>query len=169
MTVLSAFAADRDTAPRLAALRHEYRFSSVIHGDARLENILLIEPAAGLGVKEIRLVDWELASIGDPAWDIAAVIQHYAVAHLWSEPPGRPPVLPYRALDAFWSAYEAARGQAPQDERRRAMSLAGARLIQSAYEHSVAGYPASAYVDRIGRLAHLLLTRPDTPADEPWP
>jgi hypothetical protein len=33
----------------------------------------------------------------------------------------------------------------------------------------VAGETARAQVDRIGRLAHLLLTRRDSPRDEPWP
>jgi hypothetical protein len=49
------------------------------------------------------------------------------------------------------------------------MWLTGARLIQCAYEHSVAGDGALARVDRIGRLAHLLLTQPDSPRDAPWP
>ena len=167
--VLSVFNNDREVAAVLGPLRREYRFSALIHGDARLENILLVEPAANLGVKEIRLVDWELADIGDPAWDIASVLQHYAVRHIWSQDPGIPPVLAHKTFDEFWTAYEAARGGLPPGERRLAVRLTGVRLIQSAYEHSVAGEAALARVDRIGRLAHLLLTRPDSRSDAPWP
>jgi len=167
--VLSVFNNDREVAAVLGPLRREYRFSALIHGDARLENLLLVEPAANLGVKEIRLVDWELADIGDPAWDIASVLQHYAVRHIWSQDPGIPPVLAHKTFDEFWTAYEAARGGLPPGERRLAVRLTGVRLIQSAYEHSVAGEAALARVDRIGRLAHLLLTRPDSRSDAPWP
>ena len=56
-----------------------------------------------------------------------------------------------------------------EDELRRAVRLTGVRLIQRAYEHSVAGEAGLARVDRIGRLAHLLLTQPDSPRDAPWP
>jgi Phosphotransferase enzyme family len=167
--VLSVFNADREAAVVLMSLRRKYRFSTLIHGDARLENFMLVEPAANQGVKELRLVDWELADIGDPAWDIACVLQHYAVRHVWLEKPGTAPVLPHAAFDGFWAAYEAARGPLPPGEGRLAMCFTGARLIQNAYEHSVAGEAAQARVDRIRRLAHLLLTRPDAPRDAPWP
>jgi aminoglycoside phosphotransferase (APT) family kinase protein len=167
--VLSVFNADREVAAVLASLRREYQFSTLIHGDARLENILLVEPTADLRVRELRLVDWELADIGDPAWDIASVFQHYAVSHVWSRNPGIAPVLLYAALDEFWTVYESARGGVPPDERHRAMQLTGVRLIQCAYEHSTAGEAGLARVDRIGRLAHLLLIQPDSPRDAPWP
>ena len=167
--VLSVFNADREVASVLASLRREYRFSTLIHGDARLENILLVEPVAELGVREIRLVDWELADIGDPAWDIASVFQHYAVCHVWAQNPGIAPVLLLAALDGFWTAYVNARGGVPEDELRRAVRLTGVRLIQCAYEHSVAGEAGLARVDRIGRLAHLLLTQPDSVREAPWP
>jgi hypothetical protein len=167
--VLRVFNADPEAAPVLASLRREYRFNTLIHGDARLENFMFVEPAANQSVKELRLVDWELADIGDPAWDIACVLQHYAVRHVWLEEPGIPPVLPYAAFDGFWAAYEAARGPLSPQERRLAMRFTGVRLIQSAYEHAVAGETARAQVDRIGRLAHLLVTRRDSPRHEPWP
>ena len=167
--LIREFNADRETAGVLESLRRNYRFNTLIHGDARLENVMLVEPAANQGVKELRLVDWELADIGDPAWDIACVLQHYAVRHVWLEKPGTAPILTNAAFDGFWAAYEAARGHLPPGERRLAMCFTGARLIQNAYEHSVAGEAAQARVDRIRRLAHLLLTRSDAPRDARWP
>jgi hypothetical protein len=167
--ILSVFNADREVVSVLESLRLDYRFSTLIHGDARLENIMLVEPEAELGVRELRLVDWELADIGDPAWDIASVFQHYAICHIWAQNPGIAPVLLHAALDEFWNAYVEARGGVPVDELRWAMQLTGVRLIQCAYEHSVAGEAGLARVDRIGRLAHLLLTQPGSTRDVLWP
>jgi hypothetical protein len=48
------------------------REARLVHGDARAENFLL---ASGDGPRgdllNVRLVDWELARRGDPAWDVA--------------------------------------------------------------------------------------------------
>src|SRR6185295_15672477 len=42
---------------------------SLIHGDLRLENC-----CSAAGSKRLRIIDWELAGLGDPGWDTGAVI-----------------------------------------------------------------------------------------------
>jgi tRNA A-37 threonylcarbamoyl transferase component Bud32 len=44
-----------------------------MHGDVKWDNVLVGRDAAG--VVRLRLVDWEMAGLGDPTWDIAAVVE----------------------------------------------------------------------------------------------
>src|SRR5579883_1107790 len=64
--------------PMLSSLRPEWRQDSLIHGDMKWENCLVSssEPL------KLRVVDWELADIGDGAWDVATIFKEYLVACL---------------------------------------------------------------------------------------
>ena len=53
---------------RLADSIPEQRYSSIVHGDFRIDNTLLAEDDPGV-VRAI--VDWELSTIGDPVADVA--------------------------------------------------------------------------------------------------
>lgn len=44
--------------------------TSLIHGDLRWTNVLYANP----GAPHVRLVDWELSCLGDPAWDVGSVL-----------------------------------------------------------------------------------------------
>ncbi len=50
----------------------EWSPSCLIHGDLKLEHIL-IHPTATNDVPEMTFVDWELSDIGDPAFDLASL------------------------------------------------------------------------------------------------
>jgi hypothetical protein len=41
----------------------------LVHGDLKLDNVM-----AGPGPGQLRLVDWELAGAGDPAWDLGSAL-----------------------------------------------------------------------------------------------
>jgi thiamine kinase-like enzyme len=123
--------------------------TSFIHGDVKWANCLVL-PGAGKGSAELKLVDWELARLGDPCWDVGGVLSEYLAAWLSSipisgeHPPDRflefarlPLERMQPAACAFWQAYCRERGLPTADVAawlERAMSFAGVRLVQTAFE-----------------------------------
>ena len=129
-------------------LRADWTPDALIHGDVKWDNCLV--SLGEDGREELRLIDWESASSGDPGWDIGSALSHYLSFWLFSipvtgaEPPERFPELAQYPLDAMkpalascWIAYADARGFAPAAaaaELVRAVRFAGARLVQTAFE-----------------------------------
>jgi hypothetical protein len=60
----------------LDEMRDDWRFERLVHGDLRWENCV-IYPRDSSGKLEGRIVDWELADIGDSAWDVGGMLQAY--------------------------------------------------------------------------------------------
>jgi aminoglycoside phosphotransferase (APT) family kinase protein len=157
---LALFENDAATARALGGVRASWRRNVLIHGDARLENFILCRPVNAEAEFEARLVDWELADLGDAAWDCANAMQHYwthwAVLRApWDDLAA--------ALDAFRDAYATARGleaEACSDVFRRATLFTGARLIQTAYEQVAGAGRWSAEAQRTAWLARLLVVEP---------
>ena len=93
---------------------------TLIQGDMKWDNILV--RAAADGTVDLRIVDWELADIGDPLWDMAGVLAGFFSSWLvedghmpWmadpkvpARPPEPIPMEPLRAMmpamAAFWQA-----------------------------------------------------------------
>jgi hypothetical protein len=61
----------------LAAFARRWRCSSIIHGDVKFDNVLVSRA-------RLSLIDWELACIGDPAWDLAGVVDGLLLPQLIS-------------------------------------------------------------------------------------
>ena len=133
-----------DLSRHLDRLRRQWQPSTVVHNDIKSDNILVLD---GDGPAEVRLVDWELVSFGDPAWDVAGMLQDFILFWIQTMPyaaAGVPPAamaasakykLPelHPAMRAFWSGYRGAVG--PEAELlTRAVAFSAARMIQSAYE-----------------------------------
>ena len=137
-------------AATLAAARARWAPLAIVHGDARLDNWLLDD------VGGATLIDWETAGRGDPAWDVAAVLQDVitlsGAERLADVPAARPA--------AFLDAYAEASGD---DVRDRLAGLLCARLLQRAVQ-SAAWDPAGTVPEarRHARLAADLAGR--TPA-----
>ncbi|MFC7504932.1 phosphotransferase family protein [Nocardioides sp. CPCC 206347] len=55
---------------QLTATVPEQRFTSVVHGDYRIDNTLLASDSAAAG-SVAAIIDWELSTIGDPIADVA--------------------------------------------------------------------------------------------------
>ncbi len=131
---------------RLDELRQGWRVETLIHQDAKWENCLVG------GDERLHLVDWELAVAGDPHWDLGTAIGQYLGAWLSSipvvagEPPERFPALARFPLDAMKGALRAlceayagasdGRPALAEEPLQRAVSYAGARLLQDAFEGS---------------------------------
>ncbi len=120
----------------------------LVHGDLKWENCVVFSQGRG---KNLRLVDWELASAGDPGWDVGSIFADYLSHWVFSMPvsgdadPGDfvklaqwPLDKMQPAMNAFWQAYARELGLAKaerQDRLVRSVSYAGGRLVQTAFEH----------------------------------
>ena len=135
----------------LDALGAEWRFDSLIHGDLKWDNVLVF-PASGER-RDFRVVDWEMADFGDPAWDVGAILQSFLIVWILSMPiaSGLPPeryvgmashpIEPMRpVMRAFLDAYAATRGLSESERKpsvARSLRFAAARLVWTAAEQRV--------------------------------
>jgi len=138
-------------AERLDRVRGQWRAETVIHGDIKSDNVLAWrsreQPAW-----EIRIVDWEMVQLGDPAWDLAGALQDFVDCWVSSMPlandmtldervaQARCPLhLVHAAIRSMWHGYQAATALASpeaDDLLHRAMQYSAARIIQTVYETS---------------------------------
>ncbi len=69
---------------RLAASVPEQGLAAIVHGDYRLDNVML-DPATG---KVAAVLDWELTTLGDPLADVGLLLVY------WTQPEDKVQVLP---------------------------------------------------------------------------
>jgi aminoglycoside phosphotransferase (APT) family kinase protein len=168
----------------LDELRRGWQTEALIHNDVKWTNCVVFAPAGSQRVTRLKLVDWELAQLGDPAWDVGSVFSSYLSAWLASipitghDPPDRFPELARHPLErmqpamrAFWVAYCRRTGADPADPAApaapassamllRATRYAAARLVQTAYEHLQAAPQLTGYVICSLQLGLNVLQRP---------
>jgi aminoglycoside phosphotransferase (APT) family kinase protein len=167
-------------AERLEHLRKGWKAETLIHSDIKSDNVLVIPEAASPPALDVRIVDWETAQIGDPAWDLAGMLQDFMMFWVFSIPvsPGltpaemaaraRYPLGDIRpAIGAAWRGYVAAAG-VPAPARRelllRATGFSAARLIQSAFELSQMGPALSPQAVLLLQISANILNDPETHA-----
>jgi len=63
----------------LVKLANSWQYTHLIHGDIKWINFLATANENGFAQK---LIDWELADIGDPLWDVAGIMQSYITTWL---------------------------------------------------------------------------------------
>jgi hypothetical protein len=136
---------------QLDSLLDGWRAETIIHGDFRPDNVL-VKKSATEPPWEIRLIDWEMVQLGDPAWDLAGAFQAFVrawgfsiplKAHLSIDERAALAKFPFETVQALsrslWKGYVVA-AQADQIEQRqlldRSVKLSAVRMIQSAYEIS---------------------------------
>jgi Ser/Thr protein kinase RdoA (MazF antagonist) len=137
-------------ATALDGLRAQWNFNSLVHGDIKWDNCLIRPTTEAGGKPTIKVIDWELADLGDPLWDVAAILQSYLSYWILTMPtwPGasvddviaRAP-FPLEALqapiNAFWNRYKEVAQIAPEQSKEalaRSIGYAATRMIQTAYE-----------------------------------
>lgn len=130
--------------------RNQYEFTSLIHGDIKWMNFLVHGAKAA---EKLSLIDWEIADIGDPMWDVAGIFMSILMLAV-AESPYQPKDMsqfpinePIKALThcwplmaKFWHLYA---DKNKVHIKNTAMSLekalhfTGARLIQTAVEYNM--------------------------------
>jgi len=139
-------------AAHLAAIREDWQRDTLIHTDMKWENCLLAPRKAAPEQQRLLVIDWELADIGDAAWDAAGILQAYV--NFWigsmSANGGTSPdallanaALPIddvqAAISSFWDGYvqrSAAYRPVTDAFLDRCVRMMAARMLISAYEMS---------------------------------
>ncbi len=70
----------------LDRLSDDWREDAMIHGDPRWDNWVIASGGAERTGVELKLVDWEMAGIGDPCWDVGVVLGEYVASWLLASP-----------------------------------------------------------------------------------
>lgn len=147
-SLLSRLAASAAFQQGFLQARREWKTVCLVHGDMRWSNLLA---SGNHGDGSVKLIDWELACVGDPAWDLGGLLSEVVASasvtvplepsleHLG--PRCRPLLGGYRdALQpeaAGWSAL-----------LERSIRLAGIRLVQTVIEYAHASPADAAQAER---------------------
>lgn len=157
----------------LDALRRSDIPARPVHFDVKWDNIVV-----GRSPTTLQLIDWEMAGLGDPAWDVGCVVGAYLSSWLYSlreeeggsagAAAGRPIALLRPAIQAFWDRYLQVNPEAASDGdfRTRVTRYAAARLIQTAYEASLFADRLAAPGVRHLQVASNIMAQPTLAADE---
>jgi aminoglycoside phosphotransferase (APT) family kinase protein len=135
---------------RLEALNEAWSVTTPIHRDVRWKNFMLAAPVGTVRQPQLKLIDWELACLGDPRWDIGSALGNYlslwlaSIPIMATAPPERSLELArcplggiQPAIRACWYTYINRRGLDADTADRLlsgAVSFAAARLVQTAFE-----------------------------------
>lgn len=161
--------------PELDALRESWRTECLVHGDLKAGNFL-VERSARSVRRSLRIVDWELAGLGDPAWDVGSVLSDYLA--LWLRYAPMAPEIPVEtslrearlqlddlvpAIRSFYRAYVMERSldsASAGDLLGRSIRHAAARLLQTAHEMSRQANQVSTQAVYLVQLSANILRRP---------
>jgi len=132
-------------------LRNEWQINSLIHGDMKWDNCIVFKDTnATTENLKLKIIDWELADLGDSSWDVGAVFQTYL--SLWvmsipvtgqNNPQQSEQLAKYKiedmqpAIKSFWHAYTTTMSfdKASQTALLEKCCKYGAiRMIQTVYE-----------------------------------
>ena len=147
-----------DAVAALARARAEWRTDQVIHGDAKGANVLILDDGS------IRIIDWEIAALGDGLWDVAGMVHSLLLPNpLMPQEPVA--VLQARAtpwVEALCGGYvEGGMAVRAGDWRETVVRLAGARILQTCLEAVHYGGPVPQALPSLLAVAFELLVRPE--------
>ncbi|MBN1204734.1 MAG: aminoglycoside phosphotransferase family protein [Myxococcaceae bacterium] len=165
----------------LGAVAAGWQPHGLIHGDIKFDNFLLSRGEEG--GERLHIIDWELADVGDTAWDVACVLAAYV--QLWlagvptdssqTDPAALILQAPHRleatwpALRSFWEAYRRAMGLAPHQAALhllRSLHYAGTRFLLTAFEMLPGTQTLTPHATLALRLAGAVLSNPQRAAAE---
>jgi len=169
-TFWSDLLADDSLMHRVAALKADWQETEFIHGDMRLENVLVQTGNGAGGHCRPVVVDWELATPGEGLWDAACLVA--SLLEIWisskdaDDSAGRGLEWVVPRLSAFWRTYTDRRGWpiAHGKEAVRCVALAAVRLVQYALEATQKAIvpPRRAYL--LVQVAENILEEPEISA-----
>jgi tRNA A-37 threonylcarbamoyl transferase component Bud32 len=163
--IVQTVLAEPGVAGAFAAARAQWRDAHLVHGDAKAANVLVLTDGT------IRVIDWEIAAIGDGLWDVAGLVHSLLIPNALAnvEPLE---VAERRALghvDALWDGYLSALDAPPPggDPRVTMLRLAGVRLVQTCLESTQFVDVVQPAVAGALRMGLELMTRPEA-SRERW-
>jgi tRNA A-37 threonylcarbamoyl transferase component Bud32 len=154
-----------DALAGLAQVRADWRDAHIVHGDAKAANVLILEDDA------VRVIDWEIAGLGDGLWDIAGIVHSLLMPNPVAapEPLAAAQTRAHALIEALWSGYVAAAPPPAHlpDPRLTLLRLAGARLVQTSLEGTQVVNQMYPHASAILEMGLELLTRPEV-SRERW-
>ena len=145
---------------RLGEALPETRWTSIVHGDYRLDNAIVVKEATGPRIAAV--LDWEMATLGDSLTDLGLVGLYWDLPQLVGDASiGRSAVDPdagYPGFDELLGAYASMRGIDPPDLGWY-LAFAAAKLaiilegIQLRHDQ---GATVGGGFDRVGELVPIL-------------
>jgi aminoglycoside phosphotransferase (APT) family kinase protein len=123
----------------VARLGATWTARTAIHGDLKFDNVLVVPDGAG---HRLVLVDWELAGLGEPSWDLAGVVDGLVIPLRIAADAG-PPVdlaLVARLAEPALAAHRAVAGPALSPAPDELATAAVVRLAQSAAQLAAMGH-----------------------------
>lgn len=146
----------------LQRARAAWKPQLLMHGDVKLDNCLVRRTSDG---PVVVLIDWELAGLGDPAWDLGAAVQEFLAFPDFAAPAPaasstRPTVME-PLIAAFLRSYFESLGERVDLRFAQRIALAaGARLLQAALEYAERDGVESPFVTTLTERAVAVLTDP---------
>ncbi|AFZ27535.1 phosphotransferase family protein [Cylindrospermum stagnale PCC 7417] len=134
----------------LDILRSQWQTDTLIHGDMKWDNCIVYPQEDGNGELNLKVVDWEIADLGDACWDVGAIFGTYISFWVMSMPinaAAQPAQMveeaPYQLVDmqpamqTFWKTYVETRFLKDEDAAlllERCVKYSAARMLQTVYE-----------------------------------
>jgi Phosphotransferase enzyme family len=151
--VAARILADARLGDAIRSVSRTWAPTCLIHGDFKWDNCLR-------GPEGLRIVDWELAGYGDPAWDLGCALAEPTIAT--AAPPDD------RVSVAFLRAHREAVGAAvgePDGLLVRAARSLVARLLQASIEYAGASRAAGGVSGSLLSAAHAAARDPEAQAE----
>lgn len=160
----------------LQNVKTEWVISSLIHGDVKLANFIATPIQEPEQPPTVKLIDWEIADIGDPCWDIGGAFNAFLAPWVLSfdNTSHFPPVfLPnmtvfslertHTAIQQFWQAYTTEKQWSNEDissNLLKAVKFLAVRLLQTAIESAFNSPQLMPSSVRLLQMAHHILQSP---------
>jgi tRNA A-37 threonylcarbamoyl transferase component Bud32 len=144
----------------LAAARADWRDAQIVHGDAKAANVLVLADGA------VRVIDWEIAALGDGLWDLAGMVQSLLMPNPMAAPEALEIAQPraQTLIEALWAGYVAVLPPPAHlaDARLTLLRLTGARMIQTCLEWAQVSNQIYPQTPNLLEMGLQLLIRPET-------
>jgi tRNA A-37 threonylcarbamoyl transferase component Bud32 len=164
-SILAAVLQRADAVAALAQARFEWRDAHIVHGDAKAANVLVLEGGA------VRVIDWEIAALGDGLWDVAGIVHSLLMPNPITAPEAlaAAQARAHAQIDALWAGYIETSPPPPHlaDPRVALLRLAGARIVQTCLESTQTVNQIYPYVPPMLQMGLELLTQPQA-SRERW-
>ncbi|MEM6718588.1 MAG: phosphotransferase [Bacteroidota bacterium] len=158
-----------DLVKRIDKVASQWEITSLIHGDIKWMNFIVMPNS-----EDIKLIDWEIADLGDPLWDVAGIFQSYFIAWVLSfnsqniqqhqqmqgsEFLSIETITP--VVKQLWETYAKAQKFSPEETREKLLktiSYMASRMLQTAFENNVAQPQMNVNSVRILQFCNHILT-----------
>jgi aminoglycoside phosphotransferase (APT) family kinase protein len=155
-------------------LSDAWRAEALCHFDLKWDNVLLASSRSDFA-KRLRIIDWEAAGYGDPAWDVGCVLTAWLAFWVRSmamtrgitserlaETARHPLATMHHSIRAFWRSYVSGAELADAAAfLRRAMRYVAPRLVEEAVAQSQMAAGASSRARLLVQLAANVSQRPE--------